>query len=66
MSGIIFHSRVEDILKAILSHEDEGENSDAFENGVFWSFMTPDQFEIIYGVHFSFVFFYFKNEVGRS
>lgn len=55
MRRVIFDSRVEDVRKAVLPHEDIGENPDAFENGIGLVLIAPDLFEIVYGVYFFFV-----------
>lgn len=44
MIAVIFDSRVEDVLKAMFSHEEVGKAADTFENRVFQVLVTPDEF----------------------
>ena len=48
----------------MLSHEDVGENPDAFENGVGLVLIAPDLFEIVYGVYLFFVLLYVGKKVA--
>jgi hypothetical protein len=54
---VVFDSRVEDVIEAVLPHKNMGEDSYAFEDRVIKILETPHQLQIVNRVHLLFVLF---------